>query len=171
MSNNSRLQRWYEACCGCCMSKAELRSRKIDRQIAEDSVRYSNQVNVLLLGTPGSGKATFIRQASVQFSDFDNDELNRFRPIIYGNIFKSMKVLVDAHRNLKLEWQDSSNQQHAEKILNFQTPHYIDCIDTDKFMGYFESLKSLWLDKAIQDVYDSGRGEFQLVRRCNFSSF
>ena len=168
MSNYSRLQRLYEACCGCCISKAELRSREIDRQIAEDSVQYRNQINVLLLGTPGSGKGTFIRRAGVHFGDFDDDELKKFRPIIYGNILKSMKVLVNTHGNLKLEWQDPSNQQHAEKILNFQEPQYI---DTDKFMDYFESLKSLWLDKAIQDVYGGGRAEFQLVRMCNTSSF
>ena len=92
--------------------------------------------------------------------DFDNNELNEFRPIIYGEILKGMKVLADARRNLSLEWQDPSNQQHAEKILNFKMPQYI---DTDKFMGYFDSLKSLWLDKAIQNAYDR-RGEFQLVR-------
>ncbi len=92
--------------------------------------------------------------------DFDNDELNEFRPIIYGEILKGMKVLVDAWRNLRLEWQDPSNEQHAEKILNFKAPQYI---DTDKFMGYLESLKSLWLDIAIQDAYDRRR-EFQMVR-------
>ena len=98
-------QRLYEACCGSCISEAELRSREIDRQIAEDRVRYRNQINVLLLGTPGSGKTTFLGQANILFGkDFDNDELSEFRPIIYGEILKGMKILADARRKLRLEW-------------------------------------------------------------------
>ena len=70
-----------------------------------------------------------------------------------------MKVLADARRKLRLEWQNPPNQHHEDKILNFQLPQHI---DTEKFMSYFESIKSLWLDKAIQDAHDE-RGEFQLV--------
>ena len=160
-------QRLYEAsCCGCCIrriSEAELRSRKIDRQIAEDAVRYCEQMNVLLLGTPGSGKRTLLTEVNILYGkDYDNDELNEFSPIVYGEIFKGMKVLADARRKLRLEWQNPSNQQHEEKILNFQLPQHI---DTEKFMSNFESIKNLWLDKAIQDAFD-GRDEFQLVRMC-----
>ena len=158
-------QRLYKPNCGCCISSEEgLRSREIDRQIAEDRVRYRNQINVLLLGTPRSGKNTFLTQVNILYGkDFGNDELNEFRPIVYGEILKGMKVLADARRKLRLEWQNPSNQQHEEKVLNFQATQHI---DTEKFMSYFESIKSLWLDKAIQDVYDDDRrGDFpQLVR-------
>ena len=156
-------QRLYQAYCGCCISASEeeLRSREIDRQIAEDLVRHRNQINVLLLGNPGSGKSTFLTQINILYGkDFDNDELNEFRPIVYGEILKGMKVLADERRKLKLEWQEPSNQQHEKKILNFELPRHI---DPEMFMSYFESIKCLWLDKAIQDAYDGG-GKFQLVR-------
>ena len=154
-------QRLYEAYCGCRISEEELRSREIDRQIAENRARYRNQVNVLLLGKPGSGKSTFLTQVNILYGeDFDNDELNEFRPTVYGEILKGMKVLSNARRELRLEWQDPSNQQHEDKILNFQLPQHI---DTEKFMSYLDSIKSLWVDKAIQDVYDR-KGEYQLVR-------
>ena len=143
------------------MSKAELRSREIDRQIAEGYIRYRNQiysVHFLLLGAPGSGKSKFLQQASILFGkDFNNDELDELRPIVYGDILLRMKALVDARRKSKLEWQDPSNQQHEEKILNFQATQHI---DTEEFMSYFESIKSLWMDKTIQDVYAG----LQLVR-------
>ena len=158
-------QRLYTDYCGCCISQIseeELRSRKIDRQIAEDRARYRDQINVLLLGYPKSGKTTFLTQINNLYGkDFDNDELNEFRPIVYGEIFEGMRVLADARRKLTLEWQNPSNQQHEDKILNFQATQHI---DTEKFMSYFESIKSLWLDKAVQDAYDVRRGEFQLVR-------
>ena len=154
-------QRLYEASCGCCINEAELRSRKIDRQIAEDDVRYRNQINVFPLGTSGSGRSTFLMRINILYGkDFDNDELNEFRTTVYSEIIKGMKVLADARRKSRLEWQDPSNKQHEEKILNFQLPQLV---DTEKFMGYFESIKSLWTDKAIQDAYDGG-GKFQLVR-------
>lgn len=36
--------------------------------------------------------------------DFDSDVLNEFCLIIYGNILKGMKVLVDVWRKLRFEW-------------------------------------------------------------------
>ena len=154
-------QRLYESYCGCCISKAVLRSREIDRQIAEDDRRYRRQINVLLLGAIGSGKSTFLKQANILFrKDFNNDELNEFRPIIYGDILLRMRVLVGAQRKLRIEWDDPSNQQHEEKILNFQVTKHI---DSEKFMSYFESIKSLRSDKAIQYVF-AGRVGLQLVR-------
>lgn len=151
----------------CCLSQEEAeqkaRSRKIDRQIAQEKVQYRRQVKVLLLGAGESGKSTFLKQMRIiHGQDFDSDALNEFRPIIYGNILKGMKVLADARRKLRLEWQDPSNQMYAEKILNFQAPQHI---DTDMFMSYFDSVKRLWRDKGIQDAYDRRR-EFQLVRMC-----
>ena len=146
----------------CCLSQEEAeqkaRSRKIDRQIAHEKVQYRRQVKVLLLGAGESGKSTFLKQMRIiHGQDFDNDALNEFRPIIYGNILKGMKVLADARRKLKLEWQDPSNQQHEERILNFQAPQQV---LREKFMSYFESIKSLWMDKTIQDVHAG----LQLVR-------
>ncbi|XP_020625527.1 guanine nucleotide-binding protein subunit alpha-13-like [Orbicella faveolata] len=147
----------------CCLSQEEAeqkaRSRKIDRQIAQEKVQYRRQVKVLLLGAGESGKSTFLKQMRIiHGQDFDSDALNEFRPIIYGNILKGMKVLADARRKLRLEWQDPSNQMYAEKILNFQATQHI---DTDMFMSYFDCVKRLWRDKGIQDAYDRRR-EFQL---------
>lgn len=90
--------------------------------------------------------------------DFDNDALNEFRPIIYANILKGMKVLADARRKLRLEWSDEMNQVNAEKILAFTAPQMI---DTDLFMSYFDCVRRLWRDRGIQDAYDRRR-EFQL---------
>ncbi|XP_068710659.1 guanine nucleotide-binding protein subunit alpha-13-like [Montipora foliosa] len=152
-----RQQRLYEVYCSCCISEAELRSRdrsrEIDRQIAEDKRRYRNHhpTNILLLGAPGSGESTLLKQANSLFGkDFNNDELSEFRPIVYGQLLKGMKVLAYARRKLKLEWQDPSNQQHEEEILSFNAPLHV---DTETFMNYFERIKNLWMDKAIQDVY------------------
>ena len=128
--NMSDRQRLFEVCCSCCISQEKLRSREIDKRIAEEN-RYrrccGQTSNNLLLGAPGSGKSTFLEQANILFGkDFNNDELREFRPIIYGDILLRMKVLAYARRKLKLEWQDPSNQQHEDNILNFRAPQHID---------------------------------------------
>lgn len=151
----------------CCLSQEEAeqkaRSRKIDKQLAQEKVQYRRQVKVLLLGAGESGKSTFLKQMRIiHGQDFDSDALNEFRPIIYGNVLKGMKVLADARRKLKLEWRDPLNQTHAERILAFAAPQHI---DTDLFMSYFDCVQRLWRDKGIQDAYDRRR-EFQLVRMC-----
>ena len=154
----------FEACC-LSQEEAEQRakSKKIDKQLAQEKVQYRRQVKVLLLGAGESGKSTFLKQMRIIHGrDFDNDALNEFRPIIYANILKGMKVLADARRKLRLEWSDEMNQVNAEKILAFTAPQMI---DTDLFMSYFDCVRRLWRDRGIQDAYDRRR-EFQLVRLC-----
>lgn len=157
----SWLSLFYEACCGCCLSEAEERSRQIDKQIFEDGRRYRSQINVLLLGTPDSGKSTFLKQARICYGqNFTSDELKELRPIIYGDILEGMQVLVNAVEKMDLEWQYPCNQVNADKILSYQRSKNI---DVDTFRGYFDCLKSLWMDAAIQIAFD-GRRELQMVR-------
>lgn len=149
----------------CCLSQEEAeqraKSRKIDKQLAQEKVQYRRQVKVLLLGAGESGKSTFLKQMRIiHGQDFDSEALNEFRPIIYANILKGMKVLADARRKLRLEWTDQSNQMYAERILAFTAPQQI---DTELFMSYFDCVRRLWRDKGIQNAYDRRR-EFQLVR-------
>lgn len=153
----------------CCISPEEAtqkaHSRKIDKQLAQEKVLYRRQVKILLLGAGESGKSTFLKQMRIiHGKDFDNDALNEFRPVIYSNVLKGMKVLTDARRKLRIEWEHPNNQQNAELILNFQAPPKI---DIELFSKYAECVKRLWRDGGVQRAYQRRR-EFQLVRSVWF---
>lgn len=149
----------------CCLSPEEAeskaRSRKIDKQLAQEKVQYRRQVKILLLGAGESGKSTFLKQMRIiHGKDFDHEALLDFRSTIYSNVLKGMKVLVDARRKLRLEWEDHSNAQFAEQVLAFQAPQQI---DTDLFLQYADGIRRLWSDGGILNAFDRRR-EFQLVR-------
>ena len=148
----------------CCMSADEYeqhqKSKKIDSQIAKEKVYFRRKVKILLLGAGESGKSTFLKQMRIiHGKDYDEQALCEFRPIIYSNIVKAMKVLADARRVLKIEWGDPECQVYGDMMLSFQTTQ---TFDTATFAEYVGAVKSLWKDSGIQEAYRR-RNEFQLV--------
>lgn len=137
------------------------KSKKIDSQIAKEKVYFRRKVKILLLGAGESGKSTFLKQMRIiHGKDFSEQDLQEFRPIIYSNIVKAMKVLCDARRVLKIEWGDPECQVYGDMMLNTQQTQ---TFDTPTFMQHVEPVKILWRDSGIQEAYQR-RNEFQLVR-------
>ncbi len=46
-------------------------------------------------------------------------QIDEYRQIIYGNILRGMRVLLDAARKLDIELHNNSNKVFAEQLLNF----------------------------------------------------
>ncbi|XP_066917292.1 guanine nucleotide-binding protein subunit alpha-13-like [Clytia hemisphaerica] len=149
----------------CCKSQDEYeqqqRSKKIDSQIAKEKILFRRRVKILLLGAGESGKSTFLKQMRIiHGKSYEKDDLLGFRPIIYSNVMKGMKVLVDARRKLKIPWGDPECQVYGETLLTFQPPHG-QGIDTDLFLSHCDAVHKLWNDTGISEAYKR-RNEFQL---------
>ena len=154
-------------CCGRSQEEYEqhLKSKKIDNQIAKEKVYFRRKVKILLLGAGESGKSTFLKQMRIIHGrDFDTDALLSFKPIIYSNVLKGMKVLVDARRKLKINWGDPECQKCGDNLLNLQ---YEGTMNTSVFLEHVENVKRLWRDSGIQEAYKR-RNEFQLVLNILF---
>lgn len=159
--------------CPCCLrfqySPEEIeqryRSQEIDKKIEKDKHTFKRQVKLLLLGAGESGKSTFLKQMKIIHGmKFQSEHLKEYQQIIYQNIIKGMKVLIDARSKLLhdnkfgIPWQDDTNAIYAEKIFEFDNNL---CIDTKLFHTYVTELKSLWEDSAIQRAFER-RSEYQL---------
>jgi len=147
----------------CCASQEEYeqlqKSKKIDQQIAKEKVYFRRKVKILLLGAGESGKTTFLKQMRIiHGKDYDEQDLIEFKPIIYANVLKGMKVLADARRKLDIPWGDPESQVFGEQILNFQPTAKL---DTPLFLEYCTTVIKLWHDTGIQEAYKR-RNEFQL---------
>ncbi|CAB3992564.1 guanine nucleotide-binding subunit alpha-13-like [Paramuricea clavata] len=147
----------------CCLDEgtrqAKQKSKDIDKKISREKERFRRQVKILLLGAGESGKSTFLKQMRIiHGEDYDVSALAEFRPVVYSNILKGMKVLADARRKLGIEWGDANNQRYARTILDFQAPQKI---ETSLFLQYVDAVNKLWQDEGIQTSYDRRR-EFQL---------
>lgn len=148
----------------CCKNPEEKEayqiSKKIDTQIAKEKVFFRRKVKILLLGAGESGKTTFLKQMRIiHGKDFDLEALLEFRPIIYSNVLKGMKVLVDARRKLRISWGDPECQAYGDIILNFQPTGPV---NIETFLENVDNVNKLWNDAGVQEAYKR-RNEFQLV--------
>lgn len=114
-----------ESLMGCCVTigktpeEVELasRSKLIDRQIKSDQRKMQQEVKLLLLGAGEAGKTTFLKQMKIIHGVvFEPEHLKEFRRIIYQNMIKGMRVLVDAQRKLGITLQHSTNQAAGDQV-------------------------------------------------------
>ena len=151
-------------CCSSCgRTQEEIaaanRSKDIDKEIQQEKIYFRRKVKILLLGAGESGKSTFLKQMRIiHGKDYDHEALISFKPIIYSNILKGMKVLLDARRKLRIEWGDPACQQCGENLMNLQYEQ----LTTVLFLDHVANVKKLWRDRGIQEAYKR-RNEFQLV--------
>ncbi|CAM1291143.1 cta (predicted) [Pycnogonum litorale] len=154
--------------CSCCLrlkySQDEIdqfyKSKKIDRAIEKDKHVYRRQIKLLLLGAGESGKSTFLKQMRIiHGQNFADDTRLEYRNIIYTNILKGIKVLVDARDKLNIPWQNSDNNSCAEYVRNYQVPQVV---EPTMFRDAASVAKFLWMDSGIRTAFDRRR-EFQLT--------
>jgi len=135
------------------------RSKKIDRELRRDERMMRRQVKLLLLGAGESGKSTFLKQMRIIHNkNYDMTAQLEFRKIIYQNVIKGMKVLVDANRKLDIGMADPANRTLGEQLLLFDNDS---SIDNEMFPQFKSMLASLWSDEGIKTAYKR-RNEFQL---------
>lgn len=155
--------------CSCCLrlkySQEEIdqfyRSKRIDRSIEKDKHAYRRQIKLLLLGAGESGKSTFLKQMRIiHGQNFEEETRLEYRNVIYQNIIKGMKVLVDAREKLNIPWQNAANKMHSDFVQNVQVTSTT--VDSYLFAQFASSVKHLWMDNSIRTAFNRRR-EFQLV--------
>ncbi|XP_049778589.1 guanine nucleotide-binding protein subunit alpha homolog [Schistocerca cancellata] len=153
--------------CACCLqfkfSPEEIeqrhKSQEIDRLIEKDKQTFRRQVKLLLLGAGESGKSTFLKQMRIIHGvKFEPELIKEYQQVIYLNIVKGMKVLVDARDKLQIPWEKPENSESGKHVLSFENSMIL---DARLFLQYASSLNNLWKDAGIRHAYDR-RSEFQL---------
>ncbi|QQP50889.1 Uncharacterized protein FKW44_012042 [Caligus rogercresseyi] len=141
--------------------RLKVRSRQIDRQLESDKRKMRRLVKLLLLGAGESGKSTFLKQMKIIHGvSFCPDQMQDFRKIIFQNIIKGMRVLVDANRKLKIPLQYPENLLYGEQLLLFDSVNQIST--NEAFRDFKTMINSLWRDPGIQTAFER-RSEYQLT--------
>jgi len=137
-------------------------SRAIDRQLQKDKERFRKTVKILLLGSGESGKSTFLKQMRIiNGGDFVEEELKQYRLVIYGNVVKGMKVLIDARDKLGIAWGSEANDCHAQFLFGYDNSV---TLEQPAFAQFIPAINALWADSGIRMAFDRRR-EFQLVNK------
>lgn len=126
---------------------------------------FKKEVKLLLLGAGESGKSTFLKQMRIiHGTSFSDDVLIEFREVIFSNVVRGMKVLIDARDKLGIPWSNPDNEDCARLV--FSADNNINwTIET--FGTYSVSIYNLWDDSAIKQTYDL-RSQFFLSDGLSF---
>lgn len=77
------------------------KSRKIDKEIAQEKESIQTQVVLLLLGTGESGKSTLAKQLRVINNvEFTLKERMNFTSLVHSNIIGAMKLILKENNNV-----------------------------------------------------------------------
>jgi len=138
----------------CCSSKGNTKQdQEINKFLREEKKRLDAEVKLLLLGAGESGKSTIAKQMKIiHLEGFPEEERATYKSIIYNNVVTSMKVLVNASRDLGIPITNT-NKAAADRIMDSDYGNLTKELATD--------IRLLWEDSGIQQVYDR-QSEFQL---------
>lgn len=140
--------------------EAVRRSKLIDRQLQQEKRNLRQEIKILLLGAGESGKSTFIKQMRIiHGEDYSESDRLDFRPIIYHNLLKGCKILVEARRRLQIPLENSKNGRFGQLVSSY---HREGDLSDEEFHVYVEALTSLQRDAGIQATIKRSN-EFQLV--------
>ena len=143
----------------CCFASAEereaaRRSKEIDRYLERERFRCWREVKILLLGTSGSGKSTFLKQMRILHGRGYTEE-NRlgFRPDIYATILNGMNDVILCLKEHQIPLQDSQNEKKCQVFVDLWhgvQPVGHSLTDVEFCSVYTKPLMSLWRDQGIQ---------------------
>ncbi|XP_013786049.1 guanine nucleotide-binding protein subunit alpha homolog [Limulus polyphemus] len=135
------------------------KSKEIDKTLAREKHAMRREVKLLLLGAGESGKSTFLKQMKIIHGQkFEEEDLREFSAVIYQNIVRGMKVLLDARAKLHIPWEHPSNERYVTQVLDYDNSLIL---DTKLFLHFSHPIEKLWQDKAIKTAFER-RKEFQL---------
>jgi GTPase SAR1 family protein len=146
----------------CCLpadeADAARKSKRIDKQLRHERNHYRKLVKILLLGAGESGKSTFLRQIRIiHGQDFDETARLEFCPIMYGNVLKWMRVLLEARRRLSIPWADAACESRASALYQYNNEQ----LDSEAFAQYVPVVNQIWSDDGIQKTF-ARRSEYQI---------
>lgn len=138
-------------------------NHRIEKWLKQEKYRLKRQIRILLLGTGESGKSTILKQMKIIHGEnlSDGQQLEDVRHIIYFNIIKGIKVLIDARAKLSIPWsKDNDNiQAKADLVFRAETKNQI---TFEYFSRYTTLIDLLWNNPAIQETFQK-RNQYQLV--------
>jgi len=131
---------------------ASLESERIDSVLRKDKTDTRNEIKLLLLGTGGSGKSTFVKQVRIlNGQGFTKQERVFYKKLIHKNLIDSMEIMINKMDTFKnINYEDSLSEEFAEIIIE-KAEVFTD--DPVLNPGHFDALECLWADRGIQKVH------------------
>ncbi|OTF78064.1 GTP-binding protein alpha subunit, gna-like protein [Euroglyphus maynei] len=137
-------------------------NRRIEKWLKQEKHRLKREIRILLLGTGESGKSTVLKQMKIIHGENldQGQQLEELRHVIYFNIIKGIKVLIDARAKLAIPWSNKTTdiQSKADLVFRAETNNLI---TFEYFSRYTALIDLIWNDAGIQATFHK-RNQYQL---------
>ncbi len=125
--------------------------KSIHTQIKDELAQPQRRINVLLLGTSGTGKSTLLKQVKIIFNrGYTNDEKQSFKPLIVRNLVESLLRIVRLMNSQEIAFETDENEMNAKMLMEIELDDY----DDKSIMGLNKQLskmmRSLWNDNKLK---------------------
>ncbi|KAJ6451199.1 heterotrimeric G protein alpha subunit 4 [Mycena sanguinolenta] len=129
------------------------RHRQAEKDLKELKAKMAVQVKVLLLGSGDSGKSTILKQMRlIHRVPFTTPEIESFRQLVFENLTRGLKYLLDALPDMELELPEAYSDADYELI-----EHAEDIGDGEPFpIRYYGPLARLWAEPVVQTAWNRG---------------
>lgn len=133
---------------------------EIERRIAQETKAEQHIHKLLLLGAGESGKSTIFKQIKLLFqTGFDEAELRSYTPVIFANVYQTIKILYDGAKELAQNESDTS--KYAVSLDNKEIGEKLSEIGSRTDFPFLtkataKEIETLWNDPAIQETYSNG---------------
>ena len=134
-------------------------SKKIDKELQRDSEAARREIKILLLGAGESGKSTIFKQIRIIHGNgYTKEDCMQYTSIIYTNTIQSMFSIIQAMKQLKIEFNNPARLGDVNQFLGKITGTF-----DGKSMSYNlgMTMKALWNDEGLQICFIRSR-EYQL---------
>ncbi|XP_030377777.1 guanine nucleotide-binding protein subunit alpha-11-like [Scaptodrosophila lebanonensis] len=138
--------------------QAKERAKALKKAEREKKRQSREELKVFILGAGEAGKSTLIKQMQIIYGKgYSNEQKRAFIPLIYRNIFVSMKTMIDAMAVLNISYETPPHTDFAELIKSVD----YEALTTFEDI-YVDAIKALWNDVGVQECY-SRRRQYQLT--------
>ena len=135
------------------MNKEEQHQKEVNDQInlqlRKDRYESRKEMKCVLLGTPSSGKGTFLKQMKILYGEgYTLEERKTFIRQVHGNVFQGMQMLILALETLNIELAAPETCSSPVAVLRD-----VDKVHTVLNVEHADAIRTLWAGRGIQEVW------------------
>ena len=131
----------------CCTPSEDEQHRKERYQRHRDIQEYRGQLKCLLVGTPGSGKSTFLKQLKILCGGgYSPEERKSFTSEVHSNLVRGIQTLICSMETLNLEYGNP-------EICSTLAALFANSDDVILHAQRVNAVQTLWADRGIQEAW------------------
>ncbi|KXJ18400.1 guanine nucleotide-binding protein G(i) subunit alpha-2 [Exaiptasia diaphana] len=136
------------------LKAAYKRSQHIDALLDKEREERQQEIQILTLGSGGSGKSTFIKQLKIVYDNgYNDEERQEFRSVIYRNIYENVCKITRGLEKIGLHFDDENVKSFAEGCVAQDDSNCDNNNAVFSPVNKADVLEAFWKESCVQECY------------------